>query len=94
MDKFILHKIFACVYGFAPLGGPLHLGDIETLPDLSLCVKCPWHSWCFDLHTGRVRRPAGRNLEAAVYSTKVLPDGTILVGFDQFDPHYFTAEDF
>ena len=24
-------------------GGPLHLGDIEVLPDKSLCVRCPWH---------------------------------------------------
>ena len=24
-------------------GGPLHLGDIEMLPDRSLCVRCPWH---------------------------------------------------
>ena len=24
-------------------GGPLHLADIEILPDKSLCVRCPWH---------------------------------------------------
>ena len=28
-------------------GGPLHLGDIEMLPDSSICVKCPWHKWAF-----------------------------------------------
>ena len=28
-------------------GGPLHLGDIEVLPDSSLCVRCPWHKWSF-----------------------------------------------
>ena len=28
-------------------GGPLNLGDIEVLPDKSLCVKCPWHKWTF-----------------------------------------------
>eukprot|EP00092_Neocalanus_flemingeri_P021762 GFUD01023608.1.p1 GENE.GFUD01023608.1~~GFUD01023608.1.p1 ORF type:complete len:238 (+),score=87.57 GFUD01023608.1:65-778(+) len=28
-------------------GGPLHLGDIEVLPDRSLCVRCPWHRWAF-----------------------------------------------
>ena len=28
-------------------GGPLHLGDIEMLPDRSICVKCPWHKWTF-----------------------------------------------
>jgi len=26
-------------------GGPLHLGDIEMLPDRSLCVRCPWHRY-------------------------------------------------
>lgn len=30
-------------------GGPLHLGDIEVLPDLSLCLRCPWHKWTFSL---------------------------------------------
>ena len=28
-------------------GGPLHLGDIEMLPDKSICVRCPWHKWAF-----------------------------------------------
>lgn len=28
-------------------GGPLHMGDIEVLPDKSLCVRCPWHKWAF-----------------------------------------------
>ena len=28
-------------------GGPLHLGDIEVLPDRSVCVRCPWHRWSF-----------------------------------------------
>ena len=30
-------------------GGPLHLGDIEVLPDRSLCLRCPWHRWTFAL---------------------------------------------
>ena len=33
-------------------GGPLHLGDIEVLPDKSLCVKCPWHKWSFCVAKG------------------------------------------
>ena len=28
-------------------GGPLYEGEIEELPDRSLCVKCPWHKWTF-----------------------------------------------
>merc|ERR1712226_957668 len=34
------------------MGGPLHLGDIEMLPDRSLCVKCPWHKWRFCISSG------------------------------------------
>ena len=30
-------------------GGPIHLGDIEMMPDKSLCVRCPWHRWAFRL---------------------------------------------
>ncbi|KAK8748950.1 hypothetical protein OTU49_015611 [Cherax quadricarinatus] len=32
-------------------GGPLHIGDIESLPDQSLCVRCPYHGWKFNLVT-------------------------------------------
>jgi len=39
-------------------GGPLHLGDIEVLPDKSLCVRCPWHKWAFKVSGGR--RPGER----------------------------------
>ena len=28
-------------------GGPLYEGEIEELPDRSLCVRCPWHKWAF-----------------------------------------------
>merc|ERR1712062_301775 len=31
------------------VGGPLHLGDIEVLPDKSLCLKCPNHRWTFQI---------------------------------------------
>ena len=46
-------------------GGPLHLGDIEMLPDKSLCVKCPWHKWAFCVgkkEESGVVRDARRNL--------------------------------
>ena len=79
---------------FSTPGGPLHLGDIESLPDRSLCVRCPWHSWRFDLNTGRVRKPSHRSLCAIVYPTRVLADGTILVGFDEFDHKYFSDLEF
>jgi len=68
-------------------GGPLHLGDIEILPDKSLCVRCPWHKWAFcvsskgvnpespgKLHDSKVGScvfPAGRSKTLQVFSTEV-----------------------
>ena len=43
-------------------GGPLHLGDIEVLPDKSLCVKCPWHKWTFCVSGGNGRNITRRKL--------------------------------
>jgi len=40
-------KILATQARCPHAGGPLHLGDIEVLPDKSLCVRCPWHKWSF-----------------------------------------------
>ena len=36
-------------------GGPLHQGNIEVLPDRSLCVRCPWHKWAFKVGSGDER---------------------------------------
>lgn len=74
-------------------GGPLHLGDIEVLPDRSLCVRCPWHHWCVDLTSGRVRRPEGKRQVTGVYPTRVEEDGSILVGFQNFSKSYFQSEE-
>ena len=41
-------------------GGPLYEGEIEELPDRSLCVRCPWHKWTFCV-SGREGRN-GRSL--------------------------------
>ncbi|XP_047494043.1 Rieske domain-containing protein-like [Penaeus chinensis] len=38
-------------------GGPLHIGDIEDVPGKSLCVRCPYHGWKFDLKTGEKIKP-------------------------------------
>jgi len=40
-------KVLATTNKCPHAGGPLHLGDIEVLPDKSLCVRCPWHKWAF-----------------------------------------------
>lgn len=92
--------IYVCMYWLVTTwvvyftGGPLHLGDIETLPDMSVCVRCPWHSWRFELKTGQVRQPKGRQLSATIYPVQVKQDGTLLVGFSELNSKYFTDEDF
>ena len=30
-------------------GGPLHLGDLEELPQGCLGLRCPWHGWTFEV---------------------------------------------
>ena len=37
-------------------GGPLYSGEIEELPDRSLCVKCPWHKWSFCVTSRNITR--------------------------------------
>ncbi|KAK3102939.1 hypothetical protein FSP39_015110 [Pinctada imbricata] len=86
------NQVFAIDEKCPHLGGPLHLGDIEEMPDRSLCVKCPWHSWKFDLYTGRLKSPKGREVTAVTYPVIVKDDGSLHIGFDQFDPKYFKTE--
>lgn len=74
-------------------GGPLHLGDIEEMPGGELYVRCPWHSWRFNLQDGTVYWPMSRKeKKAVVYPTKVDSNGTIYVGFDRIDEKYFQPE--
>nr|XP_027214471.1 cytidine monophosphate-N-acetylneuraminic acid hydroxylase-like isoform X1 [Penaeus vannamei] len=77
-------------------GGPLHVGDIEDVPGKSLCVRCPYHGWKFDLETGKCCHPKSRgDLSAIVYPVRVDPEsGEMAVGFDQFNPFYFTGSSF
>nr|XP_053631435.1 uncharacterized protein LOC128687890 isoform X1 [Cherax quadricarinatus] len=74
-------------------GGPLHIGDIESLPDQSLCVRCPYHGWKFNLVTGRCHHPKTRqDLSAMVFPVKVNPqNGELDIGFSEFNPFYFTT---
>lgn len=73
-------------------GGPLHLGDIEELPGNTLCVRCPWHSWKFDLDTGLLKQPKRPGVSSVVYPVIVKEDGKLMIGFDQFDPKYFSVD--
>ncbi|ESO97837.1 hypothetical protein LOTGIDRAFT_152940 [Lottia gigantea] len=73
-------------------GGPLHLGDIEELPNGNLCVKCPWHSWKFDLETGHAEFPKGQSKTAVTYRVKVTETGEIYIGFARLSDRYFHGE--
>ena len=86
--KKLLTKYILCIF----TGGPLHLGDIEEMGDNSLCVRCPWHSWRFDLNTGKVNMPKGQNLTVKVYPVIVAENGQLSIGFDEFAAKYFTGE--
>ncbi|KAG1678329.1 Phosphoribosylformylglycinamidine synthase [Nymphon striatum] len=48
---------------------PLHFGDIEELPE-SLCVRCPWHNWKFDLISGELVDGGRRNMKAMTFPVK------------------------
>ena len=75
-------------------GGPLHLGDIENVGEANImCVVCPWHKWRIDITTGKIKIPPGREKQNEIYPTQVLQDGTIKVGFEEFDHDYFGAND-
>ena len=73
-------------------GGPLHVGDIEMLPDRSLCVRCPWHSWRFDLKSGEVKHPEGHSKQAIVYPVEVREDDSLWIGFQSFSDKYFSGD--
>ncbi|GAB1598367.1 Rieske domain-containing protein-like [Argonauta hians] len=74
-------------------GGPLHMGDIEEMPNGALCVRCPWHSWRFNLVNGTVIWPEAReDKKTTVYHTKVDCNGTIYVAFNCFNEKYFKCE--
>ncbi|XP_002740651.1 Rieske domain-containing protein-like [Saccoglossus kowalevskii] len=88
------HRVYAINEQCPHAGGPLHIGDIEELPGNSLCLRCPWHSWKFDLETGKVKHPNGRDIKTVVYPTKIDDDGNIYIGFDQFSSHVFQSLDF
>ncbi|KAK3604623.1 hypothetical protein CHS0354_028981 [Potamilus streckersoni] len=75
-------------------GGPLHLGDIEELVDKSLCVRCPWHKWKFDLKSGQVLFPKGHKTEQAeLFPVKTTEEGKILIGFEGLNQKFFNTMD-
>ena len=77
------------------------MGEIETLPDRSLCVRCPWHGWRFNLQTGKciTSTDAGgcnQNTRVATYSVRVdsQNDNKLSVGFKKLNPQYFAEPSF
>jgi len=75
------------------LGGPLHEGDIEELPSRNgYCIKCPWHSWKFDISTGQCVSPQNRYSRfLKTYPVKFDCKGKISVGFASIDPALFST---
>ena len=54
------------------MGGPLHLGNLETVGEAQLlCVACPWHKWRIELSTGKLRMPSGRGVCNQVYPNRL-----------------------
>ena len=55
------------------VGGPLHMGEIEMLPDNSLCIRCPWHGWKFALDSGKCVRSndSGKEHSVKAYPIKI-----------------------
>ena len=92
------------------LGGPLHLGDIEVLPDQSLCVRCPWHRWAFTVggagpdstrrqlfpgrQPGQCVSPPGRSARLDTFPATTSASGQVRVGFSSFHSRTLTEETF
>lgn len=94
---FRLHtdEVFAVQEKCPHAGGPLHLGDIEMLPDKSLCVRCPWHKWRFDLETGEHCKPYKGRKNVKVYPVKVdQQTKRIYIGFERAEPELLQFENF
>jgi len=56
-------------------GGPLHLGEIEVLPDKSLCVRCPWHKWAFCVSENAAHSESSGELQESKVGSCVFPPG-------------------
>ena len=72
-------------------GGPLGEGSIETGKDGQCWLRCPWHGWDFDPHTGR---PPGGHEDSGqtLYPIEVREDG-IYVGVEVDTAHATTVTD-
>ena len=67
-------------------GGPLGEGSIENG-----CLRCPWHGWDFDPHTGQ--SPGGYDDETSTtYPVEVRDDG-VYVALEHTPPHETTVTD-
>ena len=91
----VLYLTFKTDHGlfFLFAGGPLHLGDIETVGEANiLCIVCPWHRWKIELKTGKLKVPL-RPKQITIYPVKISDMGDIYIGFDEFSPSYFEAKD-
>jgi len=71
-------------------GGPLELGEIEELPDKSShCIKCPWHSWKFNIVTGDCVFPDHQSNKRLTVYPVTSEKEEIRIGFSQLSPKCF-----
>jgi len=95
-------KVLATSEACPHAGGPLHLGDIEEMPDRSLCVRCPWHRWAFRLdgqesaEVGQCVFPKSRRDKRLKVFPVQLDQTTskIKIGFDSFHLKTLRDEDY
>ena len=71
-------------------GGPLGEGSIECNDDGECYLRCPWHGWDFDPHTGK--SPGGFEDGIPTYPVEEREDG-VYVGIEGPPPHETTVTD-
>ena len=72
------------------------MGEIEVLPDSSLCVRCPWHSWKFSLQNGKcITGVLDGNVRLSTYPIKIeYETGRLSAGFQTLCKDYFQEPTF
>ena len=66
-------------------GGPLGEGSIENG-----LLRCPWHGWDFDPHTGQ--SPGGHDDSIKTFPVEIREDG-VYIGVEEEKPHVRTVSD-
>ena len=67
------------------------MGDIEDLNG-SICVRCPWHGWQFNVVSGET--DVSDTIQLEVYPVRIGDGDALYVGFTALDTATFSQEDF